>query len=253
MSNLAKSNNLLRGIWIIFSREFQAYFDTPIAYVTSLVFLLLSGSFFMNEFFLTGLVDMDAYFELLPLLLTAFIPALTMRIWSEERSQFTFELLMTLPLHPFQVLLGKFFAVFSVYILILSGSLPIVLMLTTLGRPDMALIASSYGGAILLGAFFLAFGMFASGLVKDQIVAFVLAVLIGSIFVLSGLPQVVEVLDGLSPVRQIGTWLSDSISVIPHYNSFRRGLIRLSDVFYFGIMTVFFIWMNEISLRRSKY
>jgi len=253
MPKPANPVGFMRGVGIIFIREFNSYFDTPIAYITSLVFLLLSGSFFMNEFFLTGLVDMNPYFEVLPLLLVAFIPALTMRIWSEERSQFTFELLMTLPLHPFQIVLGKYFAALGFYILILAGSLPIVLMLTVLGQPDIALIVSCYSGAILLGAFFLAFGMFASGLTKDQIVAFVLAILIGCVFVLTGLPRVVEILDGLSPARQIGTWLSDSISVMPHYDSFRRGLFRLSDIFYFFIMSAFFIWMNEISLRQSKY
>ncbi len=247
------AGKFMRGTRIVFGRELEAYFDSPIAYIYAAVFLVLSCTTFMNSFFLDGIVDMSPYFEILPFLLIPFVPAITMRAWAEEHAQHTFELLMTLPLHSSQAVLGKFLAALSFYALVLAGSLPIVLMLVFLGDPDLGLIFSNYLGALLLGAFFLSFGLFASGLTRDQIVAFVLATLCGFFFVLSGHEQVVEVLDGLSPAWQIGTWLYESISVLPHYQAFGRGVIAFSDLVYFALMSGFFVWMNQLSLQRSKY
>jgi ABC-2 type transport system permease protein len=241
------------GTRIIFARELEAYFDSPIAYVYATVFLVLSCTTFMNAFFLKAVVDMSAYFEVLPFLLIPFIPAITMRSWAEERTQNTFELLMTLPLHSFQVVMGKYLAALCFYLTVLLGSLPIVIMLIWLGEPDMGVILTSYLGALLLGAFFLAFGLFASGLTRDQIVAFVLASLIGFLFVFSGHEKVVEVVDGLAPSWQPGTWLYESVSVLPHYEAFGRGLIDLADILYFALMSGFFVWMNQILIQRDKY
>ena len=243
----------IAGTRIVCARELEAYFDSPIAYIYATVFLVLSCTTFMNSFFLDAVVDMSPYFEVLPFLLIPFIPAITMRTWAEERAQHTFELLMTLPLHAFQVVLGKYLAALCFYLLVLAGSLPIVFMLIWLGDPDMGLILSSYLGALCLGAFFLAFGLFASGLTRDQIVAFVLAILLGFLFVLSGHDRVVEVIDGLAPAYQPGTWLYESISVMPHYRAFGRGLISLTHTLYFVLMSGFFLWMNQLTLQRSKY
>ncbi len=240
------------GTRIIFSRELAAYFDSPIAYIVGAVFLVLSCTIFMNDFFLKGVVDMSAYFRLLPFLLIPFIPAVTMRLWAEERAQNTFEFIMTLPLHSLQIVLGKYLAAFCFYLLVLLGTLPIVGMLLWLGNPDLGLILSSYVGAVLLGAFFLACGQFASGLTRDQIVAFVLATLLGFIFVLSGHEKVVEVLDGLGPELQFGSWLGESISVMPRYEAFGRGLISLADLLYFVLMITCFLTINQLTLNRSK-
>ena len=241
------------GVRIIISRELEAYFDSPIAYVYSAVFLVLSSAMFMNTFFLAAVVDMSAYFEVLPYLLIPFVAAITMRTWSEERAQGTLELLLTLPLRPFQVVLGKYLAALCFYAFILLGSMPIVIMLIWLGDPDGGLILCSYLGALFLGAFFLAFGLFASCLSRDQIVAFVLAVLFGSAFVLSGHDKVVEVADGFTPGWQLGTWLYESVSVMPRYQSFGRGILGAGDVLYFVLMSAFFLWMNEIALQRSRF
>lgn len=243
----------LRGARIVFDRELESYFDSPIAYAYAAVFLVLSCTTFMNSFFLDGVVDMGPYFTALPFLLIPFVPAITMRAWAEEHAQHTFELLMTLPLHSLQVVLGKYLAALCFYAIVLAGSLPIVLMLLFLGDPDLGRICASYLGALLLGAFFLSFGLFASGLTRDQIVAFVLAALFGFFFVLSGHEKVVEVLDGLAPAYQPGTWLYETISVLPHYEAFGRGVIALADLLYFALMSGFFVSMNYLSLQRSKY
>lgn len=241
------------GIRVVAAREMGAYFDAPIAYIYASVFLILSCATFMNAFFLNGLVDMTPFFEVLPFLLIPFIPAITMRVWAEERAQNTYELLITLPLEPFQLVLGKYCAALLFYLIVLAGSLPIVAMLIFLGEPDPGLIAGGYIGSILLGALFLAFGLFISALTSDQIVAFVLATLLGFILVFSGHPKVVEVLDGMLPNLGFGTLLFDSISIVPHFNAFMAGIVTLNHTAYFILTSLFFVWMNEISLKRSKY
>jgi ABC-2 type transport system permease protein len=241
------------GVFTVAQREFRAYFDSPIAYITASAFLVLSGSIFMNSFFLNGIVDMGAFFKSLPILIALFIPAITMRTWSEEYARGTFEILMALPLRPYTVVLGKYLASLAFYLVILAGSLPIVIMLYTLGTPNLGVIIASYLGSLLLGGFFLSLGCFLSGLSREQIVSYVLTTFVGSIFVVSGLPQVVDVVDGIFPSLQLGTWLYESVSVMPHYESFCRGVIGVGDLIYFTLMVGFFLVMNEMTLKLSRY
>ena len=241
------------GLRVIFGREIAAFFDSSIAYVYAIVFLLLSCGIFMNSFFLTSVVDMSEYFRILPILLVLFIPAITMRSWSEERSQGTIELLMTLPLRASQLILGKFLASVCFFAIVLVGSLPIVVMLLWLGQPDLGRILASYVGAVLLGALFLACGIFMSSLTRDQIVAFALSIFVCALFVLSGLDEVVAVIDGLTPSFQLGTWTRDSFSVMPHYQDLCRGIVRLSDVAYFALITGSFLVANRFSLQHYQH
>jgi ABC-2 type transport system permease protein len=243
---------LARGVRTVFRRELEAYFDSPIAYVCAAAFLVLCGTTFMNAFFLDAVADMSPYFRNLPYFLIPFVPAIAMRTWAEERAQHTFELLMTLPLHSFQVVLGKYLAALCFYLLVLAGSLPIVAMLLCLGEPDLGLILASYLGAALLGGFFLSLGLFASGLTRNQVVAFVLASLLGFLAVMSGHEKVVEVLDGLAPSWQPGTLVWEYVSALPHYEAFGRGLVSLADVLYFSLLSGFFLWMNDLVLRHSR-
>jgi ABC-2 type transport system permease protein len=241
------------GVISVARREFYAYFDTPIAYITASAFLVLSGAIFMNTFFLNGIVAMDVFFRSLPILIALFIPAITMRSWSEEYARGTFEILMALPLRPYTIVLGKYLAALAFYGVILAGSFPIVVMLYTLGTPQLGILIASYLGSVLLGGFFLSLGCFLSAISREQIVSYVLTTFVGSLFVVTGMPQVVEVVDGLLPSLQIGTWLYESISVMPHYESFCRGVIGIGEVFYFGMMTAFFLVMNEMTLKLSRY
>lgn len=250
---LGRDTSFSAGVTSVVRREFKAYFDSPIAYITASAFLVLSGSVFMNTFFLNGIVDMGAFFKSLPLLIALFIPAITMRSWSEEYARGTFEILMALPLRPYTIVLGKYLAALAFYSVILAGSFPIVIMLYTLGTPNLGVIIASYVGSLLLGGFFLSLGCFLSGLSREQIVSYVLTTFVGSIFVVTGIPQVVDVIDGLVPSLQIGTWLYESISVMPHYESFCRGVIGVGDVLYFSLMVGFFLVMNEMTLKLSRY
>jgi len=252
-ASVSRKASFLDGVRVIFARESGAYFDSAIAYVYAAVFLLLAHGIFMNAFFLESVLDLGEYFRVLPFLLALFIPAVTMRSWAEERSQGTFELLMTLPLRSFAVVLGKYIASLAFYLAVLAGSLPLIVMLLFLGKPDLGLIAASFTGAVLLGALFLAIGIFISGLTREQIVAFVLSTFACALLVLSGQEKVVEVLDGLTPAWQVGTWLYETVSVIPHYESFCRGVISLGDTAYFVILSAFFLVMNEITLKLARY
>ncbi|MBM3278516.1 MAG: ABC transporter permease [Candidatus Handelsmanbacteria bacterium] len=253
MPELRSARAYGEGALVVCARELGAYFDSPIAYICAAVFLALSGTTFMNTFFLDGVVDMGPYFEVLPFLLIPFLPALSMRTWAEERAQHTFELLLTLPLRPSQLVLGKYLAALGFYLVVLAGSLPIPLMLCWLGDPDLGLILANYLGAASLGGLFLAFGVFVSCLTRNQIVAFVLAALLGFLFVFSGHEQVIEVLDGLSPSWQAGTWLAETVSALPHYQALGRGVVALADLAYFALLSAFFLWANEQVLRRGKY
>lgn len=225
----------------VLARELSAAFDSPIAYVTAIGFVLLVNSVFMNEFFLVGRADMTPWFDLLPYFYVFFLPAMTMRSWAEERKTRTFEVLLTLPLTTWQVTLGKFGAALLLLLVWLAGSLPIPIMLAVLGRPDPGLIASGYLGAVLLGSTFLSFGLCLSALSADQIVAFVLSVLVGALLILTGSDRVVAVLDGLAPDLGAGTWLFEHVSALPPYSELVRGAVRLSDLGYFAGLTALFL------------
>lgn len=252
ISNSLTPAQLVAGVRIITARELAAYFDSSIAYVYTIAFVVLANSIFMNEFFLTGTVDMTGFFDLMPLLLAVFVPAITMRLWAEERKSRTIELLLTLPIHPVQAVLGKYIAAIGLFKLFLFGSLPIPIMLLALGEPDLGLIISGYVGLLMLGAMFLAFGMFLSALTGDQIIAFVTTALLGFAFVLTGNDRVVAVLDGLFPVLGMGTILYEAFSVIPHYDAFVRGVIDLGSVLYFALFIALFLWLNTHLLQRNR-
>lgn len=243
---------LVAGVRVIARRELAAYFDSSIAYVYSIAFIVLANAIFMNEFFLTGTVDMTGFFDMLPLLLVAFVPAITMRLWAEEKKTRTIELLLTLPIRPIQAVLGKYIAAMGLFKLFLLGSLPIPIMLMALGEPDLGLIVSGYIGLILLGGLFLAFGMLLSALSSDQIVAFVTSVIVGAAFVLTGDERVVAVVDGMFPMLGLGTVLYEHFSVMPHYDAFVRGVVSLPSLVYFGLLTVVFLWLNAALLERVR-
>ena len=242
----------LRGFRLVAAREIGANFDSGIAYVATIAFALLANSIFMNEFFLTGTVDMRGFFELLPLLLAFFLPALSMRLWAEEKKSRTIELLLTLPVRPVQCVLAKFAAALVVYGLFLACSLPIPIMLEVLGEPDRGLIVSGYVGLTLFGALFLAFGGLFSALSSDQIVAFVTSTLAGYALVLSGNERVVAILDGLLPRLGLGSFLRDHVSVLPPYHEFVRGVLELSSLAYFVLLGALFLWATALVLEKDR-
>lgn len=237
---------------VIARRELAAYFDSSIAYVYTMAFVVLANSSFMNDFFLTGTVDMTGFFEMLPMLLVAFVPAITMRLWAEERKTRTIELLLTLPIRPIQAVVGKYMAAMGLFSMFLVGSLPIPIMLLVLGEPDLGLIVSGYMGLLLLGGLFLSFGMLLSAFSSDQIVAFVVSVAVSAAFVLTGHDRVVAVIDGMFPAVNLGTLFYEHFSVMPHYEAFVRGVVSFSSLVYFGLLIAMFLWLNAVILERAR-
>ena len=205
----------------------------------------------MLNFFLVGQADMRGFFGALPLLLTFFIPAISMRLWAEERRQGTFELLMTLPMRPHEVMLGKYLAALAFFALALAGSLPIPIMLNSLGNPDNGTLVSGYLGALLMGALYLSVGIFTSGLMRDQISAFILGVMACLIMWLLGQTFVAAVFDGW--IDGLGRLLQQYLGMTAHYEPMLRGVIALGDLVYFLALTAFFLALNALWLEGRKY
>ncbi len=240
------------GVRAVAGRELSAAFESAIAYVASCAAWIGVSALFMNEFFLTGRLDMTPFFDLLPLVVVLFVPALSMRVWSDDLRTRTFELWMTLPLPTSSVVVGKFVASLALYALFLLGTTPIVGMLVALGEPDLGRIAAGYAGALLLGAQFLAVGVLCSSLTSDQIVAFLASAFAGFLLIVTGHPRAVAVLDGVAPGAAIGTFLADSISALPHYQEFVRGTISLAGVVYFVGFSAACLFVNALVVEKNR-
>ncbi|MEM7244035.1 MAG: ABC transporter permease subunit [Acidobacteriota bacterium] len=252
MSSLADHLPSWRPVLLVAEREVAAIFDSKIVHVCGIAFVVLASSIFMNEFFLTGLVDMSGFFELLPLLLPLFVPAISMRSWSEERRVRSIELLLTLPIRSVEAVLGKFLAGLVLLAVMLLGTLPIVVMLIVLGDPDLGRIAAGYLGSFLLGAMLLGLGSFVSALTADQIVSFVSAAVLSFLFVLAGNERVVPVLDGMAPSLSLGTLLHDWVSIAPHHAAFSRGIVSLSGLCYYLGVAAAFLWACALALDWNR-
>jgi len=241
----------MRNIGVVFHREMAAYFNSPIAYIFIIVFLALNAGLFMTSFFLQGMADMRGLFANLPLFLIFFIPAVTMRLWAEDRRSGTFELLMTLPMKTSEVMAGKYFAALAFYLVALAGTLPIPIMLAVLGDPDGGAIWGGYVGAALLGGLYLGVGIFVSGLVRDQITAFILGMIACFFLFIVGLVPVAMTLDGW--VGGLGSFLQNAFGLLPHYESLQRGVLRLGDLSYFLAFTAALLVMNAFWLEGRKH
>ena len=242
----------MRDVGIIFRREFRAYFYSPIAYVFTVIFVVLNSGLYMFHFFFFGNADMRAFFSQLPLTLgLIFIPAVSMRLWSEEHKLGTVELLLTLPMKTEHIVLGKFLASFLFYLVALAGTLAIPILLIILGKPDFGPIIGGYFGAILLGAFFLAVGIFISGFFSDQIVSLIITSISCGFLALIGWQYVPMVIDGW--VSGLGDFLYQYVGVTRHFNDIERGVIDLKSIIYFLSFTALFLYLNAKSLERRKF
>src|SRR5215471_283868 len=236
----------MQNLWTIFRRELAAYYTSAIGYIFMMVFLSLSVGLFMTPFFTFLTADMRAFFTTVPILMCIFLPAVTMRLWAEERKQNTWEMLLTFPMQPHQLVLGKFAASFVFFLSALAGTLTVPLMLVVLGKPDPGPIIGAYFGSIMLGAFFLSFGLFISVLCRDQIVAFVVTLLGCFGVFLLGMEFIAAYIDSTWP--GLGTFLAHVVGVTEHYATFTKGLLVVGDVLYFLIWTAVFLFLNGLFL-----
>lgn len=231
----------MKRIGIMFGKEFSAYFNSPIAYVLLVVFLVFQGwwFFWFRPFFVIEAAEMREFFGILPFVFLFVIPAMSMRLWAEERRTGTIEVLLTLPLNDHEVILGKFLASVAFLAVALALTFPIYLVVSYVGSPDPGPIVASYLAALLVGAAYLSIGLFASALTKNQIIAFILALvaclalfLVGYATQLSGL--LTETLTNVLSYIGLGV----------HYESMSRGVIDSRDVVYYLSIIGLFLFLN---------
>lgn len=242
----------MHNTWVIFKRELSAYFATPIAYVFIVIFLFLSGifTFYLGNFFARGQADLLPFFSFHPWLYLFLIPALTMRLWAEERRSGTIELLLTLPVTIGQSVLGKFLAAWAFTAIALALTFPLWITVAYLGDPDHGVILAGYIGSLLMAGAFLAIGACISALTKNQVIAFVISVVICLGFILSGFPMVLDFFSGWAPQVVIDT--ISSFSFLTHFNAITKGVIDVRDLIYFLSLMALWLFANAILLEVKK-
>jgi ABC-2 type transport system permease protein len=236
---------------IVARRELAAYFATPVAYVFIVIFLVLSGAltFTLGNFFARGQADLIPFFSFVPWLFLFLVPALTMRLWAEERRLGTIELLLTLPLPQWQAVVGKFLAAWAFCGIALALTFPLWITVNVLGQPDNGVILSGYLGCLLVAGAYLAVGAAVSALTRNQVVAFVLAVAICFVFTAAGSPVVGEFLDARIPEL---AEIARGISVADRFGGFTRGAVSARDIVFFGSFMAFFLFVNAVILDHRK-
>lgn len=241
----------MKNVLTVFKREWSAYITSPIAYVFIVIFLLLCGVTFMLPFFVIGRASMRGFFYWTPVIMLLFIPPITMRLWAEERKQGTLELLMTLPMSTWEIVMGKYLASLAFFATALVGTVTIPIMLFALGVPDTGAIVTGYLGMLLGGMLFLAIGIFISGLFRDQIVAFIVTLFICAVLCLAGWNFFPTLLDNFH--AGLGDFCYEHVGLTRHFDDIGRGVVALSDLLYFLSFTVLFLYLNVASLEGRKY
>ena len=236
----------------VMRRELSGYFSTPVAWVFIVIFLVMSGTFTfqIGSFYERGIADLGPFFQFHPWLYLFLVPAIAMRLWAEERRSGTIELLLTLPLTTGQAVLGKFLAAWLFIGLALALTFPVWLTVNYLGEPDNGIIAAGYIGSWLMAGGFLAIGSCMSALTRNQVVAFILSVVVCFGFMLSGLPLVMNLFSGWAPQALLDA-IAD-FSFLAHFASISKGVIDLRDLVYFGLVITFWLLANAIILEMKK-
>lgn len=236
----------MKNIVALFWKEFKGYFSSPVAYIFIISFLVVTNWLFFKTFFLTNQASLRPFFSLLPWLFLFLAPAITMRSWAEEKKLGTIELLMTLPVREYEAVLGKFFSGFAFLVLTLALTFPLVITVMLLGDPDPGPIWGGYAGACLLGGTYLAIGLFASGLTENQIVAFILAIVIGFAFLIIGENMVLySIPSSWGPVVSY-------LGLGAHFQSIGRGVIDSRDLVYYVSVIGFFLLLNQMTIEGRK-
>ncbi len=239
-------------IGIIFRRELSAYFATPVAYVFIVIFLVLASAFtfYLGNFYERGQADLSPFFTFHPWLYLFLVPAISMRLWAEERKSGSIELLLTLPIRTSEVVLGKFLAAWAFCGIALALTFPIWITVNYLGEPDNGAIFTAYLGSLLMAGGFLAIGACISATTRNQVIAFIITVVVCFGFLLSGLPLVLDLFSGWAP--QALTDAVASLSFMTHFRSLSRGVIDLRAVVYFGLVIGFWLAANSVVLDLKK-
>ena len=226
-------------------REIKAYFNSPAAYIVVTVFMLLAGYLFFSQLFLEKQAELRYYFTLTPLIFTFIIPAITMRLFAEEKGSGTLEMLITMPVRDWEVVLGKFLAGLAMLGAVVGMTVFYAVTVAALGPVDRGPIISGYVGLVLMGGSYVAIGVMASSLTRNQIVAFILAFAISFALFIFG--QVVQFApDWLAPVLSY-------LSMGNHFESFSRGIIDSRDVLYYLSLITVALVIATASLESRKW
>ena len=243
------------NIKTIAKRELGAYFTSPVAYVFIVIFLLLCGffTFFIGGFFERNDASLARpFFDWHPWFYLFLVPAVGMRLWADERRVGTLELLLTMPVTPWQAILGKFIASWIFLGLALLLTFPLWLTTNYLGHPDNGVIFAAYVGSWLMAGAYLAISCITSAMTRSQVVSFILAVVACLFLILAGFPPVINLLQGLTGNWQ---WLVDTItsfSVITHFDGFQKGIFDSRDVFFFVTVIGFSLFTTSVILRTHR-
>ena len=242
----------LRNVAVIFRREFAGYFTTPVAYVFLIVFLALAGAltFYIGNFFDRNQADLEAFFTFHPWLYLFLIPAISMRLWAEERKSGTVELLLTLPVSLWDAVLGKFLAAWVFAGVALLLTFPFWITVNILGQPDNGAILAGYIGSFLMAGAYLAIGSCLSAATKNQVIAFVLAAALCFLFTLGGTNMVLGFASSLLPQNLVD--LVASFSFLNHFDQIKKGVIDLRDLIFFVSVMGVFLFANTIVLELKK-
>ena len=236
----------------VYKRELSAYFSTPLAYIFIVIFLALAGAmtFFLGSFFERGQADLAPFFVFHPWLYLLLVPAISMRLWAEERKSGTIELLLTLPLTPTHAVLAKFFAAWTFAGIALALTFPMWLTISWLGKPDHGVIFAGYVGSFLMAGGYLAIGSCVSAMTKNQVIAFVVSVVVCFAFTVAGAPIVLAFFSAWAP--QVVLDAIASFSFLSHFNAITDGVIDVRDLLYFASLIAVWLFANTVLVDANK-
>ncbi len=239
-------------IWTIVKRELSSYFSSPVAYVFLVIFLLLTGffTFTAGNFFERGEASLAAFFGWHPWVYLILVPAAGMRLWAEERRSGTLELLLTMPVATWQAIVAKFLASWIFLAVALALTFPAVITVNVLGDPDNGMIVAGYLGSFLLAGAYLAISCMTSAMTRNQVVAFILAVVLCLFLILAGFNPVTDLM-----VRWASPAVVDTVaafSVITHFDAFQRGVIDTRNLFFFLSVIGFALFATGVIIRGHR-
>ena len=242
----------MKSIITIAKRELTGYFASPVAFVFIVIFLILSGffSFMVGGFFERGQASLESFFAWHPWLYLFLVPAVGLRMWSEERRLGTIELLLTMPVTPWQAIVGKFVASWAVVGLALVLTFPMWITVNYLGNPDNGVILAGYVGSLLMGGAYLSITAMTSAMTRNQVVAFIVSVVLSLFLILAGYPPVTNML-----VSWAKPWIVEAIasfSVMTHFESLQKGVLDSRDILYFVSVMGFSLFTTSVIVRTHR-
>jgi ABC-2 type transport system permease protein len=246
-------NSAVANIKTITKRELSAYFASPVAYVFIVIFLLLAGffTFMAGGFFERNQANLESFFLWHPWLYLFLVPAVGMRLWSEERRMGTMELLLTMPITAWQAIVGKFLASWAFLALALVCTFPVVLTVNYLGNPDNGVVFGAYIGSLLMAGSYLAISCMTSALTRNQVISFILSVVICLVLILAGWPPITRLLEQFTENPRLIEAVA-AFSMMSHFASFQKGIIDTRDVVFYLAVMAFCLFTTSVIIRSHR-